>query len=129
MQKNVRILGSLTESEIQSWKFWCNMMGMNDLPSDISWNVFSRLDVDSVLDCKLFCKPWRNLIKNPSFARMHLARRKLMLQKPDEDDIQDLSTNACDTAQLGFLCLQRIDYESHDARLHFVECNMDTEKK
>ncbi|XP_026451306.1 F-box protein At3g07870-like [Papaver somniferum] len=103
-------------------------MGMNALPSDISLNIFSRLDVDSVLECKLVCKPWRNLIKNPSFARMHLARRKLMLQYHEDSYIQDFSDNASDTVQLGFLSLQQIG-RSKSCTLHYLENHVDTKKK
>ncbi|XP_026451591.1 F-box protein At3g07870-like [Papaver somniferum] len=103
-------------------------MGMNALPSDISLNIFSRLDVDSVLECKLVCKPWRNLIKDPSFARMHLARHKLILQYHEDSYIQDFSNNACDTVQSGFLSLKQIG-RSNRRTLHYVENDVDVKEK
>ncbi|XP_026451597.1 F-box protein At3g07870-like [Papaver somniferum] len=105
-------------------------MGMDDLPSDISLNIFSRLDVDSVLDCKLVCRTWRNLVKNPSFARSRLACRKLLLQNFDENDThQDLSSDTCETFQSGFLSLEELGNKSDDCRLHYVEYDVNFKKK
>ncbi|OVA05591.1 F-box domain [Macleaya cordata] len=67
----------------------------NDLPLEITLNVFSRLPVESVLDCKRVCKTWRNLLQfdhDNYFADMHLrCPRGLLLQQQqqlfyDDDD-------------------------------------------
>ncbi|XP_026451592.1 F-box protein At3g07870-like [Papaver somniferum] len=89
---------------------------MDDLPLDISLNIFSRLHVDSVLECKLVCKPWRDLIRNPSFAQDHLAVRKLLLRKLDENYTKDC---ACETGQPVFLLLAQISDKYHDQTSEF----------
>ncbi|XP_026383368.1 putative F-box protein At3g16210 [Papaver somniferum] len=45
------------------------------LPRDIALNIFYRLPIQSVLDCKLVCKAWRNILSGPSFARQNLLYR------------------------------------------------------
>ncbi|XP_026415927.1 F-box protein At3g07870-like [Papaver somniferum] len=52
---------------------------LKSLPQEITWNIFSRLPVESVLNCKLVCRSWRELlqfraIKN-YFAYQHLQRQ------------------------------------------------------
>ncbi|XP_026436036.1 putative F-box protein At3g17400 [Papaver somniferum] len=45
----------------------------NNLPKEITQDILTRLPTESVLDCKLVCKPWRDLIRLPSFSRLHLT--------------------------------------------------------
>ncbi|XP_026415951.1 F-box protein At3g07870-like [Papaver somniferum] len=51
----------------------------NCLPEEVTLNIFSRLPVETVLDCKLVYKAWRNLIRlhgnTNYFAYQHLERR------------------------------------------------------
>ncbi|XP_026415901.1 F-box/kelch-repeat protein At3g23880-like [Papaver somniferum] len=35
-------------------------------------DIVSRLPAESVLECKLVCKRWRDLVRDPSLAQMHL---------------------------------------------------------
>ncbi|OVA14609.1 F-box domain [Macleaya cordata] len=44
------------------------------LPEEITRDTLSRLPFESVLECKLVCKTWRNLIYNPYFFHLHLRR-------------------------------------------------------
>ncbi|OVA04118.1 F-box domain [Macleaya cordata] len=46
------------------------------LPEEIIIDILSRLPVKSVLQCRLVCKAWRSLVCDPSFAHMHLLRRR-----------------------------------------------------
>ncbi|XP_026453048.1 F-box protein At3g07870-like [Papaver somniferum] len=42
------------------------------LPLEIKLDILSRLPTESVLECKLVCKPWRNLVCHSSFSQQHL---------------------------------------------------------
>ncbi|XP_026411220.1 F-box protein At3g07870-like [Papaver somniferum] len=53
---------------------------INSLPEEITLNIFSRLPVESVLNCKQVCKSWRNFLQfhvntNTYFAYQHLQRQ------------------------------------------------------
>ncbi|XP_026421207.1 F-box protein At3g07870-like [Papaver somniferum] len=103
---------------------------MNDLPSDILPNIFFRLHADLVLVCKPWRNAIRNLIKDPSFIKNHLAHSKLLLQKLDENYSQDASANACEIVRSGFLKLQYIDSSKSDkCRLKYIEYCVDANKK
>lgn len=111
---------------------------MNGLPIEISWNIFSRLHVDSVSDCKLVCKTWRNLVKDPSFVQTHLARHKLLLLKFDDNQDFSTSSNTHEIVQSGFLLLQKIgdkpdlligDKGFMGCSLHYVEYSVDVKNK
>ncbi|KAG5564504.1 hypothetical protein RHGRI_000625 [Rhododendron griersonianum] len=45
-----------------------------DLPEPISFDILLRLSTKSLLTCRCVCKPWRKLISDPEFARLHFAR-------------------------------------------------------
>ncbi|XP_026436657.1 F-box protein At3g07870-like [Papaver somniferum] len=50
------------------------MGNFHHLPTDILLDIITRLQTETVLDCKLVCKPWRNLVSHhPSFSRLHLT--------------------------------------------------------
>ncbi|XP_026398372.1 F-box/kelch-repeat protein At3g23880-like [Papaver somniferum] len=50
------------------------MGNFNNLPSDIVLDIITRLPTESVLECKLVCNPWRNLVSHhPLFSQMHLT--------------------------------------------------------
>ncbi|KAI3923323.1 hypothetical protein MKW98_026916 [Papaver atlanticum] len=51
-------------------------------PTEILSDILNRLPTESVLECKLVCKIWKNLIQHSSFPQMHLAR----LNHPDSID-------------------------------------------
>ncbi|XVF65281.1 hypothetical protein PTKIN_Ptkin09bG0235500 [Pterospermum kingtungense] len=46
------------------------------LPQDIIVNILSRLPVKYLIQLKCVCKPWRSLISDPQFAKLHLAQSK-----------------------------------------------------
>ncbi|XP_026420260.1 F-box/LRR-repeat protein At2g43260-like [Papaver somniferum] len=48
------------------------MGNFNMLPYEIMFDIFIRLPIESVLECKLVSKPWRDLVRHPSLAQMHL---------------------------------------------------------
>ncbi|OVA11938.1 F-box domain [Macleaya cordata] len=46
------------------------------LPAEIALNIFFRLPVESVLECRRVCKTWRNLLLHDTYiADMHLYRQ------------------------------------------------------
>ncbi|XP_026415871.1 putative F-box protein At1g55070 [Papaver somniferum] len=45
---------------------------INNLPKEIMLEILTRLRAESVLKCKLVCKPWRHLVRLRSFSQMHL---------------------------------------------------------
>ncbi|XP_021291229.1 F-box protein CPR30-like [Herrania umbratica] len=49
------------------------METISQLPHDIIANILSRLPVKCLLRSKCVCKPWRSLISDPQFAKLHLA--------------------------------------------------------
>ncbi|XP_026443271.1 F-box protein At3g07870-like isoform X2 [Papaver somniferum] len=51
------------------------MGNFSQLPSDILLDIITRLPAESVLDCKLVCKPRKNLVSHhPSFVQLHSTR-------------------------------------------------------
>ncbi|OVA12134.1 F-box domain [Macleaya cordata] len=49
----------------------------NLLPVEITLDIFSRLTIESVFQCRQVCKTWRTLLRLPYFADMHLRRQLL----------------------------------------------------
>ncbi|RZC63762.1 hypothetical protein C5167_025509 [Papaver somniferum] len=49
------------------------MGNLNILPSEILTDTLIRLPTESVLECELVCKRWRNLVRHPSFSHRHLT--------------------------------------------------------
>ncbi|XP_026400309.1 putative F-box protein At3g10430 [Papaver somniferum] len=46
----------------------------NHLPTEIILDMITRLPADSILNCKLVCRPWRDLVSHhPSFYQMYLS--------------------------------------------------------
>ncbi|KAF7114619.1 hypothetical protein RHSIM_RhsimUnG0082900 [Rhododendron simsii] len=84
---------------------------LEDLPEPISFDILLRLSTKSLLTCRCVCKPWRKLISDPEFARLHFARaeafplirfssstyvsRNLYLVEPPEDS-SGFDTEYCD---------------------------------
>ncbi|OVA07920.1 F-box domain [Macleaya cordata] len=52
----------------------------NILPLEITFDIFSRLPIESVLQCKQVCKTWKTLLSGAYFADMHLRRSRQLLQ-------------------------------------------------
>ncbi|RZC52678.1 hypothetical protein C5167_021108 [Papaver somniferum] len=70
--KNIQhVLGSKGKCRIPAK---IDMSMVNRLPSEIIIDIISRLPTDSILECRQVCKTWRNLIRHPSLAHMHLRR-------------------------------------------------------
>ncbi|RZC53161.1 hypothetical protein C5167_012016 [Papaver somniferum] len=44
------------------------------LPVEITLDILKRLPVETVKECKLVSKTWKNLIHHPKFAEMHFTR-------------------------------------------------------
>ncbi|XP_026420772.1 putative F-box protein At5g42430 isoform X1 [Papaver somniferum] len=50
------------------------MRNFNHLQSEIMLDIITRLPVDSILNCKLVCRPWRDLVSHhPSFYQMYIS--------------------------------------------------------
>ncbi|XP_026378009.1 F-box protein At3g07870-like [Papaver somniferum] len=47
------------------------MKGLNSLPEGIILDILTRVPTESVLDFKLVCKPWKDLIRHLSFSQLH----------------------------------------------------------
>ncbi|PWA46029.1 F-box associated domain, type 1 [Artemisia annua] len=48
---------------------------MSDFDDNILWDIFSRLDVKTIIYCKCACKRWRDLVLDPHFInKLHLLR-------------------------------------------------------
>ncbi|XVF29061.1 hypothetical protein REPUB_Repub15cG0087500 [Reevesia pubescens] len=52
------------------------MKTVPQLPQDIIVNILSRLPIKYLIQLKCVCKPWRSLISDPQFAKLHLAQSK-----------------------------------------------------
>ncbi|XP_026423547.1 uncharacterized protein LOC113319518 [Papaver somniferum] len=60
------------------------MMEMFDnLPKDIILDILTRLPTETVLDSKLVCKPWRDVVHLPPFSQIHLDRLKYAANDSD----------------------------------------------
>ncbi|KAJ9552153.1 hypothetical protein OSB04_016198 [Centaurea solstitialis] len=46
---------------------------MEDLPTELTIDILSRLPVKTIIHCKLVCKKWLNLVSDPSFVNLHLS--------------------------------------------------------
>ncbi|XP_026431008.1 F-box/kelch-repeat protein At3g06240-like [Papaver somniferum] len=82
------------------------MDNLNNLPAEIISDVLTCLPAETVLDCKLVSKTWRDLIKHPLFYKMHTNRL-----------INHSATAAysTDSGKLGFLAL------AQDKKLYYFE--------
>ncbi|KAK9275442.1 hypothetical protein L1049_022707 [Liquidambar formosana] len=49
-------------------------IGMDKLPLDVVFNIFSRLPIKSLLRSRCVSKHWRNIIEDPFLANLHLSR-------------------------------------------------------
>ncbi|KAJ9536582.1 hypothetical protein OSB04_un000231 [Centaurea solstitialis] len=47
---------------------------MEELPTELTIDVLSRLPLKTIIRCKLVCKKWRNLVSDSSFVNLHLSR-------------------------------------------------------
>ncbi|XP_026420652.1 F-box/kelch-repeat protein At3g06240-like [Papaver somniferum] len=79
------------------------MDSFNLLPEEVMSDILTHLPTESVLDCKLVSKTWKNLIQHPLFSKMHTNR------------LVNHSATACstDSCKLGFLastCEGRLYY-------------------
>lgn len=79
------------------------MGNFDNLPPDIILDILSRLQTESVSECKLVCKSWRNQVRHPSFSRMQLTHLS--------DD---------PAGNLTFLLLKPYRYTEHQ-QIHYFE--------
>ncbi|KAF5178667.1 hypothetical protein FRX31_031746 [Thalictrum thalictroides] len=107
---------------------------LNKLPQEIVLDIFSRLPVESLLQCKRVSRSWNTLISDPEFIKVHLLRASssLVQQYPDilvfskskklfrlsHESIKSLSlpkdfssffVNSCN----GLLAFPKYDHEHH----------------
>ncbi|KAJ9551823.1 hypothetical protein OSB04_015868 [Centaurea solstitialis] len=47
---------------------------MEDLPTELTTDILSRLPVNTIIHCKLVCSKWRNIVSDRLFATLHLSR-------------------------------------------------------
>ncbi|OMO85700.1 hypothetical protein CCACVL1_10044 [Corchorus capsularis] len=81
------------------------MRKVPQLPQEIIANILSRLPVKHLIQLKCVSKPWRSLISDPQFAKLHLKaqshnHRVLLLTEPlesaaceaSDDDLEDIKS-------------------------------------
>ncbi|OMO85698.1 hypothetical protein CCACVL1_10042 [Corchorus capsularis] len=82
------------------------MKRVPQLPQEIIANILSRLPVKHLIQLKCVSKPWRSLISDPQFAKLHLEaqyshnRRVLLFTEPlesaaceaSDDDLEDIKS-------------------------------------
>ncbi|RZC91661.1 hypothetical protein C5167_027725 [Papaver somniferum] len=56
------------------------------LPSELTFEIFSHLPADSIIQCREVCTAWRDLIGHPSDIYMHLQR----LSHPNGEPLLDI---------------------------------------
>ncbi|XP_026420360.1 F-box protein At3g07870-like [Papaver somniferum] len=76
---------------ISTKNFIMGRFKIEDLPKEMIPEILSRLPTESVLECKLVCKSWRDIIHFPSFSQKHLNHL----------------TSAGDSGKLSFVFLSR----------------------
>ncbi|KAI3912330.1 hypothetical protein MKW98_023199 [Papaver atlanticum] len=101
-------INSLSDVKVQSE----NKSGhIKHLPYDILLDIFSRVPVESVLDCKLVCKNWLSLLtrKRTYFTDMHVRRQLNQLR------------NGGDAANVdsGLLCARSVDGNNQEVALFY----------
>ena len=52
---------------------------MLELPSHITVDILSRLPVKTIIHCRTVCKAWRNVLLDPCFPQIHLAKSSVNL--------------------------------------------------
>ncbi|KAK9285982.1 hypothetical protein L1049_025184 [Liquidambar formosana] len=52
---------------------------MSKLPHYVVMDIFCKLPLKSLLSCRFVCKAWRDLISDPCFATLHLAKAPAIL--------------------------------------------------
>ncbi|KAK1566774.1 hypothetical protein Q3G72_004082 [Acer saccharum] len=93
---------------------------MAELPLPILMDILSRLPVKTILQCKCVCRTWFNLLSDPYFAQMCLAREPvsiLLLSNLEQRSI------CKDDFTLPLLRLNRIGKVSADRLSLLTSCN------
>ncbi|XP_026428740.1 uncharacterized protein LOC113324655 [Papaver somniferum] len=85
------------------------------LPYDILLDIFSRVPVESVLDCKQVCKNWLSLLtrKRTYFTDMHVQRQLNQLHDGDAANVDS-----------GLLCARTVDGNYEEVALFYGENTM-----
>ncbi|XP_026420291.1 putative F-box protein At1g53550 [Papaver somniferum] len=82
-------------------------MGNFDMvPLEIMLEILSRVPAESIFECKLVSKPWRDLVRHPSFSQLHFNH-----------------LNAPDYGKLGFILTgseKELYYSEYDEREYIV---------
>ncbi|XP_026447371.1 F-box protein At3g07870-like [Papaver somniferum] len=73
----------------------------NSLPEEITLDIISRLQTEWVLECKLVCTNWRNLIRHPSFSKKQLHH---------------LNHPAADSGKMGFIAVTYFKGENENSQ-------------
>ncbi|XP_026420653.1 F-box/kelch-repeat protein At3g06240-like [Papaver somniferum] len=83
----------------------------NLLPAEITSDILTRLPAESVLDCKLVSKTWKNVIQHRSFSKLHTIRLL-------NHSATTYSTDFCKLSFLAFTDVGRLYYfdyiENHE---------------
>nr|XP_043630928.1 F-box/kelch-repeat protein At3g23880-like [Erigeron canadensis] len=87
---------------------------MDNLPSNVMFDILSRVPVKTIIHCKCVCKRWQTIILDPYFADMHLSRSPagLMINHNYEKDMRS------STIKPGILKWVEIEDESDYHYLH-----------
>ncbi|KAI3953101.1 hypothetical protein MKW98_020296 [Papaver atlanticum] len=84
---------------------------MDYLPKEVKLDILSRLPVASVLDCKLVCKAWRDILQfraDNFFADLHLQNQHgLQLMQQQEQHEQFLDHDCPNSEPMSFFGLDR----------------------
>ncbi|KAI3876293.1 hypothetical protein MKX03_001540 [Papaver bracteatum] len=85
---------------------------IDNLPKEVKLDILSRLPVESVLDCKLVCKAWRDILQfraDNIFADLHLQRQHgLQLMQQHEQFLDHDSIHDCPNSEpMSFFGLDR----------------------
>ena len=83
--------------------------GTVDLPMEIISEILCRLPIESILTCKVVCKTWYGVTRDPCFVNKlcnsHFQPTRLILKPWPCEDISDASSH-----------LVLVDIEEHKAR-------------
>ncbi|KAJ9551777.1 hypothetical protein OSB04_015822 [Centaurea solstitialis] len=90
---------------------------VEDLPTELTIDILSRLPVKTIINCKLVCKKWRNLVSDTVFVKLHLFRSPTCLIIHQHLDIR-LPWNLIFPNNPGTLKLVEIEDKVDHHRLH-----------
>ncbi|XP_026410212.1 F-box protein At3g07870-like [Papaver somniferum] len=90
------------------------MKGLNSLPEGIILDILTRVPTESVLDCKLVYKPWRDLIGDPSFSQLHFN----LLDSADDSGKLSFIILSCENMDTFDPGMEDLYYTEYDENCH-----------